>query len=162
MGRILSGSAPEILRNHGRRPAVVRRIETGFETVGFPGPAEMESVPAGLLGRKEGLRAKGVQKVNGHPEPVAAIATDYLERVKAQLGSVPAREQDEFLREISLTSMRHTSKHPTKMMRKSRRAGRSRRQPSARLHIAFRLQVKHAALHTERPVCGLIRDPNRS
>lgn len=37
---------------------------------------------------------------NGHPEPVAAIATDYLERVKAQLGPVPAREQEEFLREI--------------------------------------------------------------
>jgi uncharacterized membrane protein len=38
--------------------------------------------------------------MNGYPEPVAAIATDYLERVKAQLGSVPVREQDEFLREI--------------------------------------------------------------
>ena len=38
--------------------------------------------------------------MDGYPEPVAAIATDYLERVKAQLGSVPAREQDEFLREI--------------------------------------------------------------
>ena len=76
----------------------------------------MESVRAGRLGRKEDLRAKGVKKMDEYPESVAAIATDYLERVKAQLGSVPAREQDEFLREISLTSMRHTSKHPTKMM----------------------------------------------
>ena len=33
-------------------------------------------------------------------EPVAAIANDYFERVKAQLRSVPAREQDEFLKEI--------------------------------------------------------------
>ena len=35
-----------------------------------------------------------------YPEPVAAIANDYFERVKAQLVPVPALEQDEFLREI--------------------------------------------------------------
>lgn len=38
--------------------------------------------------------------MRGYPEPVAAIANDYFERVKVQLGPVPAREQDEFLREI--------------------------------------------------------------
>ena len=38
--------------------------------------------------------------MSGYPEPVAAIANDYFERVKAQLAPVPALEQDEFLREI--------------------------------------------------------------
>ena len=38
--------------------------------------------------------------MNDYPEVVAKIASDYLERVKAQLRLVPAREQDEFLREI--------------------------------------------------------------
>ena len=35
-----------------------------------------------------------------YPEAVAKIANDYLERVKSQLRLVPAREQDEFLKEI--------------------------------------------------------------
>jgi len=35
-----------------------------------------------------------------YPDAVAKIANDYLERVKFQLRLVPAREQDEFLREI--------------------------------------------------------------
>ncbi len=38
--------------------------------------------------------------MNDYPEVVAKIESDYLERVKAQLRLVPAREQDEFLREI--------------------------------------------------------------
>jgi uncharacterized membrane protein len=38
--------------------------------------------------------------MNGYPEAVAKIANDYLERVRLQLRLVPAREQDEFLREI--------------------------------------------------------------
>jgi uncharacterized membrane protein len=38
--------------------------------------------------------------MNDYPEVVAKIASDYLERVKSQLRLVPAREQDEFLREI--------------------------------------------------------------
>lgn len=38
--------------------------------------------------------------MNDYPEAVATIANDYLERVKAQLHLVPARERDEFLREI--------------------------------------------------------------
>ena len=38
--------------------------------------------------------------MNDYPQPVAAIATDYFERVKARLRPVPAHEQDEFLREI--------------------------------------------------------------
>ena len=38
--------------------------------------------------------------MNGYPEAVAKISNDYLERVKLQLRLVPAREQDEFLREI--------------------------------------------------------------
>jgi uncharacterized membrane protein len=38
--------------------------------------------------------------MNGYPEAVAKIANDYLERVKSQLRPVPAREQDEFLREL--------------------------------------------------------------
>jgi uncharacterized membrane protein len=38
--------------------------------------------------------------MNNYPEAVAKIASDYLERVKLQLHSVPAREQDEFLKEI--------------------------------------------------------------
>jgi uncharacterized membrane protein len=38
--------------------------------------------------------------VNGYPEAVGRIVTDYLERVRAQLRLVPAVEQDEFLREI--------------------------------------------------------------
>lgn len=38
--------------------------------------------------------------MNDYPEAVATIANDYLERVKTQLSLVPAREQDEFLREI--------------------------------------------------------------
>jgi uncharacterized membrane protein len=38
--------------------------------------------------------------MNEYPPQVAAIANDYFERVKARLGPVPAREQDEFLREI--------------------------------------------------------------
>ncbi len=35
-----------------------------------------------------------------YPEVVATIANDYLERVKSRLCLVPARERDEFLREI--------------------------------------------------------------
>ena len=35
-----------------------------------------------------------------YPEVVAKIANDYLERVRLQLRTVPARERDEFLREI--------------------------------------------------------------
>jgi uncharacterized membrane protein len=35
-----------------------------------------------------------------YPEVVAKIVNDYLERVKSQLRLVPAREQEEFLREI--------------------------------------------------------------
>jgi uncharacterized membrane protein len=38
--------------------------------------------------------------MNNYPEVVAQIANDYLERVKAQLRLVPARDRDEFLREI--------------------------------------------------------------
>lgn len=38
--------------------------------------------------------------MNNYPEVVATIANDYLERVKLQLRLVPARERDEFLREI--------------------------------------------------------------
>lgn len=38
--------------------------------------------------------------MNNYPEVVAKIANDYLDRVKSQLRLVPAREQDEFLREI--------------------------------------------------------------
>jgi uncharacterized membrane protein len=38
--------------------------------------------------------------MNNYPEAVAKIVNDYLERVKSQLRLVPAREQDEFLREI--------------------------------------------------------------
>lgn len=38
--------------------------------------------------------------MNSYPEVVAKIVDDYLERVRLQLRLVPAREQDEFLREI--------------------------------------------------------------
>jgi uncharacterized membrane protein len=38
--------------------------------------------------------------MDNYPEVVAKIANDYLERLKAQLKLVPAREQFEFLREI--------------------------------------------------------------
>jgi uncharacterized membrane protein len=38
--------------------------------------------------------------MSGYPQPVASIANDYFERVKAQLRPVPASEQEEFLREI--------------------------------------------------------------
>jgi uncharacterized membrane protein len=38
--------------------------------------------------------------MHDYPEVVAKIANDYLDRIKLQLGQVPAREQDEFLREI--------------------------------------------------------------
>lgn len=38
--------------------------------------------------------------MSAYPQPVAAIANDYLERVKARLGPVPASEQNEFLQEI--------------------------------------------------------------
>src|ERR1035437_2090901 len=38
--------------------------------------------------------------MNNYPEVVAKIANNYLERVKSQLGLVPIREQNEFLREI--------------------------------------------------------------
>jgi uncharacterized membrane protein len=38
--------------------------------------------------------------MNPYPEVVAKIAQDYLDRVKRQLRLVPAREQEEFLREI--------------------------------------------------------------
>jgi uncharacterized membrane protein len=38
--------------------------------------------------------------MNDYPEVVAKIASDYLGRVKSQLRLVPAREQDEFLREL--------------------------------------------------------------
>jgi uncharacterized membrane protein len=38
--------------------------------------------------------------MNNYPEIVAKIANDYLERVNSQLRLVPAREQDDFLREI--------------------------------------------------------------
>ena len=38
--------------------------------------------------------------MNDYPEAVRQIADDHLERVKSQLALVPARERDEFLREI--------------------------------------------------------------
>jgi uncharacterized membrane protein len=38
--------------------------------------------------------------MNNYPEVVAKIANDYLERVKSKLRLVPAREQDEFVKEI--------------------------------------------------------------
>jgi uncharacterized membrane protein len=38
--------------------------------------------------------------MNDYPEVAAKIADDYLERVRLQLRLVPARERDEFLREI--------------------------------------------------------------
>ena len=38
--------------------------------------------------------------MNDYPEVVAKIANDYLERLKSKLRLVPAREQDEFLKEI--------------------------------------------------------------
>ena len=38
--------------------------------------------------------------MNEYPDAVAAIANDYLERVKAHLRLVPASEQEDFLREI--------------------------------------------------------------
>jgi HAAS domain-containing protein len=38
--------------------------------------------------------------MNNYPDVVATIAHDYLARVKAQLGQVPALGRDEFLREI--------------------------------------------------------------
>lgn len=38
--------------------------------------------------------------MSDYPQPMAAIANDYCERVKAQLASVPASEQVEFLKEI--------------------------------------------------------------
>lgn len=38
--------------------------------------------------------------MDNYPEVVAKIANDYLERVKSQLRLVPAREQNEFLREL--------------------------------------------------------------
>lgn len=38
--------------------------------------------------------------MDNYPEIVAKIANDYLERVKAQLRQVPAREREEFLTEI--------------------------------------------------------------
>jgi uncharacterized membrane protein len=38
--------------------------------------------------------------MNNFPEAVVKIANDYLARVKAQLGQVPVREQNEFLLEI--------------------------------------------------------------
>jgi uncharacterized membrane protein len=38
--------------------------------------------------------------MNDYPEAVAKIANDYLDRVKLQLRLVPARERDEFLKEI--------------------------------------------------------------
>ena len=38
--------------------------------------------------------------MNSYPEVVEKIAHDYLERVRSQLGLVPAREQEDFLREI--------------------------------------------------------------
>jgi uncharacterized membrane protein len=38
--------------------------------------------------------------MNNYPEVVAKIANDYLERVRSHLRLVPAREQDDFLREI--------------------------------------------------------------
>jgi uncharacterized membrane protein len=38
--------------------------------------------------------------MNNYPEVVAKIVNDYLERVKVQLRLVPARERDEFLKEI--------------------------------------------------------------
>jgi uncharacterized membrane protein len=38
--------------------------------------------------------------VNNYPEVVAKIASDYLERVKSQLRPAPARERDEFLKEL--------------------------------------------------------------
>ncbi len=36
-----------------------------------------------------------------YPEPVGKIVLDYLDRLKAQLSSVPGRDQEEFLREIA-------------------------------------------------------------
>ena len=38
--------------------------------------------------------------MNNYSDVVAKIVEDYLDRLKAQLRSVPSREQDEFLREI--------------------------------------------------------------
>jgi uncharacterized membrane protein len=38
--------------------------------------------------------------MNNYPQAVARITSDYLDRLKAQLHLIPAREQDEFLREI--------------------------------------------------------------
>src|SRR5579863_8489299 len=38
--------------------------------------------------------------MNNYPEAVAKIADDYLERVRSQLRLIPAREQDDFVREI--------------------------------------------------------------
>jgi uncharacterized membrane protein len=49
--------------------------------------------------------------MNDYPEVVAKIASDYLERVKSQLRLVPAREQDEFVREIQ--SHIHEAYHRT-------------------------------------------------
>jgi uncharacterized membrane protein len=38
--------------------------------------------------------------MDNYPQAVATIANDYMERMKTQLGLVPVRERDEFLREI--------------------------------------------------------------
>ncbi len=46
------------------------------------------------------LSERGNDKMNNYPEVVAKIINDYLERVKSNLRLVPAREQDEFVREI--------------------------------------------------------------
>jgi uncharacterized membrane protein len=49
--------------------------------------------------------------MNEYPEAAAKIADDYLERVRLQLRLVPARERDEFLREIQ--SHIHEAYHRT-------------------------------------------------
>ncbi len=57
------------------------------------------------------LWCERVRQMNEYPEAAAKIADDYLERVKLQLRLVPARERDEFLREIQ--SHIHEAYHRT-------------------------------------------------
>src|SRR5262249_4343571 len=51
-------------------------------------------------GQEAASGQKGVREMNEYPDVVARIAEDYLGRVKSQLGSIPAGEKDEFLKEI--------------------------------------------------------------